>query len=175
MSHRLPNTAVILGVAGLIPFVAGAIATLSASDEMRALFFVQLLIAYGAVILAFLGGVHWGFVLEGPALESPALESRTPESLAVTTRRDTARLVGGVLPSLVGWAALIVSLLGSPAAALAILIAGFVAFTVTEAELRRRTLVPAGYMWLRWGLSVVVVLVLATVLTLRLIGARIFF
>ncbi len=108
-------------------------------------------------------------------LESPALESRTPEGMAVTTRRDTARLVGGVLPSLVGWAALIVSLLGSPAAALAILIAGFVAFTVTEAELRRRTLVPAGYMWLRWGLSVVVVLVLATVLTLRLIGARIFF
>ncbi len=170
MSHRLPNTAVILGVSGLIPFVAGAIATLSANDEIRALFFVQLLIAYGAVILAFLGGVHWGFVLEGPVLEGQA-----PLGLAVTTRRDTARLVGGVLPSLVGWAALIVSLLGSPAAALAILIAGFVAFTATEAELRRRTLVPAGYMWLRWGLSVVVVLVLATVLTLRLIGARIFF
>ena len=170
MAHRLPNIAVILGIAGLIPFIAAAIATLSASDEIRALFFVQLLVAYGAVILAFLGGVHWGFVLE-----SPTLETLAPEGLAAVTRRDTARMIGGVLPSLVGWAALIVMLLGSPAAALAILIAGFVAFTAAEAELRRRTLVPAGYMWLRWGLSVVVVLVLATVLTLRLIGARIFF
>lgn len=170
MAHRLPNIAVILGIAGLIPFAAAAIATLSALDELRAMFFLELLIAYGAVILAFLGGVHWGFVLD-----SPALEAHAPAGLAVASRRDTARLVGGVLPSLVGWAALIVMLLGSPAAALAILIAGFVAFTAAEAELRRRTLVPAGYMWLRWGLSVVVVLVLATVLTLRLIGARIFF
>ncbi len=165
MPRRLPNAALILGVAGLIPFIAGGVAALSVADDTRALFFLQLLIAYGAVILAFLGGVHWGFVLDTPE----------PDDTAIARRRDAPRLVGGVLPSLVGWAALIVMLVGVPAGALAILIAGFVALTVTEAQLRRRLLVPPGYMWLRWGLSIVVVLVLATVLTLRLIGARISF
>ena len=164
MPRRLPNIAVILGVAGLIPFVAGGIEALSTSDDLRALFFLQLLIAYAATILAFLGGVHWGFVLQTPE----------PDGIAAR-RRDASRLVGGVLPSLIGWAALIVMLTGVPTAALAILIAGFVALTATEAALRRRELVPHGYMWLRWGLSIVVVLVLATVLTLRLIGARISF
>ena len=165
MPRRLPTAALILSIAGLVPFVAGAIAALSTSDSLRALFLLQLLIAYGAVILAFLGGVHWGFVLDTPE----------PDDAVIAGRRDTPRLVGGVVPSLVGWAALIVMLAGIPAAALAILIVGFVALTVTEAELRRRLLVPPGYMWLRWGLSIVVVLVLATVLTLRLIGARISF
>ncbi len=165
MPRRLPNTASILGIAGLIPFVACGIVALSTADDLRASFFLQSLIAYAAVILAFLGGVHWGFVLETPE----------PDSATVATRRDAPRLVGGVLPSLIGWAALIVMLAGVPAAALAILIAGFVALTVTEAQLRRRLLVPPGYMLLRWGLSIVVVLVLATVLTLRLIGARISF
>ena len=164
MPRPLPNIAVALGVSGLIPFVAGGIETLATADEVRALFFLQLLIAYAATILAFLGGVHWGFVLE-----TPEPDSRT------VRRRDASRLAGGVLPSLIGWAALIVMLVGVPTAALAILIAGFVALTATEAALRRRDLVPHGYMWLRWGLSIVVVLTLATVLTLRLIGARISF
>ncbi len=164
MPRHLPNIAVTLGVAGLIPFVACGIEALSTAQELRALFFLQALIAYGATILAFLGGVHWGFVLETPEPDGTAAR-----------RRDASRLVGGVLPSLIGWAALVVMLSGIPAAALALLIAGFMALTATEAALRRRGLVPPGYMWLRWGLSIVVVLTLATVLTLRLIGARISF
>lgn len=170
MPRRLPTTALVLGIAGLIPFVACGIVAMSTADDLRAAFFLQSLIAYAAVILAFLGGVHWGFVLDTPELNSVA-----PGGGTATGTRDTPRLVGGVLPSLVGWAALLTMLLGIPAAALAILVAGFVALTAAEAQLRRRLLVPAGYMWLRWGLSVVVVLVLATVLTLRLIGARISF
>lgn len=164
MPRHLPTAALVLGIAGLIPFIACGIAALSTFDDARAMFFLQALVAYGAVILAFLGGVHWGFVLEAP--ETGARIAR---------RQDAPRLVFGVLPSLVGWVALGATLAGLPPVALAILIAGFVAVTATEAQLHRRGLMPSGYMWLRWGLSIVVALVLATVLTLRLIGARISF
>ena len=37
----------------------------------------------------------------------------------------------------------------------------------------RRELLPGGYLWLRWALSVVVVTILVAVLLLRLLGAHI--
>lgn len=162
-TRPLPKLAIVLGVAGLIPFVMGGIAAASNTDDMQALLVLRGLIAYGAVILAFLGGVHWGLVLAG----------RPPSGTPTSTRREHSRLVAGVLPSLVGWAALLVSLIGLQLVALAILLLGFVGLTLAEAELKRRGLFPPGYLWLRLGLSVVVVLVLGTVLTLRVIGAHI--
>ena len=166
MHRRLPTAALLLGIAGLIPFVGGAWGALHTADDAQSARFLSGLLAYGAVILAFLGGVHWGFVLQGPV----------PEAVAVPAARERYRLVFGVLPSLVGWLALLLLLtLGLANVALAVLIAGFVATTAAEAELRRRALMPAGYMWLRWGLSIVVVLLLATVLTLRIVGARVIF
>ncbi len=166
MHRRLPPLAVLLGIAGLIPFVAAALGALGSTDPARAARSIGALVAYGAVILAFLGGVLWGFVLGGPA----------PEAYAVRAARERYRLVFGALPALVGWVALLAQLLlGLPDVALAILIAAFVAAVAVEADLRRRGLVPAGYMWLRWGLSIVVVLILATVLTLRLVGGRVIF
>ena len=164
MSRRLPTTALALGVAGLIPFLAFGYGAAAGVDDDRAARFTSGLVAYGAVILAFLGGVHWGFVLG---------EGMPP---GVSTPRERYRLVFGVLPSLVGWAALLALLmLGWPRLAIAILLAGFVAATATEGELARRSLVPGGYMWLRWGLSAVVVLVLGVVLALALFGARLSF
>ncbi len=165
MNRRLPAVALLLGVAGVLPFLAGMIGTLSAADPLRAQRILAALVGYGAVILAFCGGVHWGLVLAAPATD-PA---------AAKTSRQSYRLVLGVVPSLIGWVALLVLLLGAAEAALAILTAGFVALVAAEAELRPRGLIPLGYMWLRWGLSIIVVLILATVLTLRLVGARIMF
>jgi hypothetical protein len=166
MHRHLPTTAWLLGVAGLIPFVACALGAIGSFDAAQSARCLGGLIAYGAVILAFLGGVHWGFVLGAVA----------PEAFAVRAARERYRLVFGVLPSLAGWLALLLLLLlGQAELALATLIAGFVATTAAEAELRRRGLMPPGYMWLRWGLSIVVVLLLATVLTVRLVGGRIIF
>ena len=139
---------------------------MSGIDDDRAARLLSGLIAYGAVILAFLGGVHWGFVLDEPE----------PHGVAVIAQRERYRLVFGVSPSLVGWAALLVQLmLGWPRLAIAILLAGFVATTAVEAALTRGNLMPAGYMWLRWGLSAVVVLVLGVVLALSVLGARLSF
>jgi hypothetical protein len=91
MTPRLPASALLLGIAGLLPFAALALATLRPSTPFATSMMTNPalfgLIAYGAVILAFLGGVHWGFALE-PAVPAP---------------RERLRLVLGVLPSLIGW------------------------------------------------------------------------
>ncbi len=166
MHPRLPPAAVALGVAGLIPFIGLGIASVADQNAIAADRYLWALVAYGAAILAFLGGVHWGFVLH------PTL----PEGMAPDLRRDATRLGLGVLPSLIGWAALLLPIYGVPVAGLVVLIIGYLATVIGEHHLRRRgLLLPAGYMTLRWVLSVVVLIVLITVLALRLIGAHITF
>lgn len=157
MQRRLPPSAWGLGLLGLLPFVGCALAALSVPEPAASAWLMPL-IGYGAVILAFLGGVHWGFVL-APAETPPP-------------RRDL-RLLGGVLPSLIGWAALLTPLLLPAEAGLAVLLAGFVATILTEQYLARNGMAPAAYMPLRWVLSVGVVLLLTTTLALRLLGAKI--
>jgi len=156
---RLPRLAAILGIAGLIPFLGAGLGSVSL-DPVQALRMLAALMSYAAVILAFLGGVHWGFAL-GPV---------DGASAPGVTR---ARLVLGVVPSLLGWAGLILSIALPPEVGLAVLIVGFIGTLAVEARAGRLGLVPPGYLWLRWGLSIVVVAVLVTVLVLRLLGARV--
>lgn len=54
-----PQAARQLGYAGAIPFVAGALAALPVSGSLRE-WGILLLLGYGAIILSFMGGVHWG-------------------------------------------------------------------------------------------------------------------
>jgi hypothetical protein len=101
---RIPRSALLLGLLGLGPFVAAGVARwidIPGIDEACARFAG---IAYGAVILSFLGGIRWGVAL-GP--------------VAASERRKSFTL--GVLPSLAGWAALLLP----PLPGLALLIAGF--------------------------------------------------
>ena len=155
MPRRLPALAIILGVAGLIPFLVlgiGSVSTNTITSRLAA----SLLIGYGAVILSFLGAVHWGFTL--------------------ATEHDPAerpRLVLGVLPAMVGWAAMAMTLFSlEPVLGLLLLIAGFVVTVVVEWRAHGRGWVPGGYIGLRLGLTVVVVLTLTTVTGIRLIGGH---
>ncbi len=160
----MPLLAIVLGIAGLIPFVVCGLGALSV-DPSSAAQMMGALIGYGAVILSFLGGVHWGFALTGDTPEPP------PGRGFITPQR--ARLVLGVVPSLIGWLALLLQLTLLSWTALAVLIAGFIATIVVEHQASRRMYIPqAGYIWLRWGLTVVVVAMLVTVLTLRVLGQR---
>lgn len=81
-----PPMAWALGLAGLIPFVAGAAWLLLARGEPMA---PRALAAYGAVIVSFLGGIHWGLVMARPGAAA------------------AAQLVWGVVPSLIAWPALL--------------------------------------------------------------------
>ena len=59
-----PRTALGLGLAGLIPFISGGIGVwVSALGDIR--FALPLvMIAYGCLIAAFLGGVRWGAAMQ---------------------------------------------------------------------------------------------------------------
>jgi hypothetical protein len=153
---RLPRLAILLGVAGLIPFLGAGLGSV-VYDQVQASRMVSALMAYGAVILAFLGGVHWGLAMD--TAEAP--------------RVARIRLILGVIPSLIGWGALLLALMFPPEGGLALLIFGFVITMLTEARAGRQGLIPTGYLWLRWGLSVVVVAALVTVLVLRMLGAHV--
>lgn len=88
---RPSQLAWLLGLAGLIPFVAGAALQWASPPGWRMLAGSALL-TYGAVIVSFLGGIHWGLAMR---MQAP----------------PASRLVWGVLPSLLGWLAV---LLDSP-------------------------------------------------------------
>ena len=152
MRRSLPPLALVLGIAGLIPFAACGYGAVTSYGEPAAM----ALAAYGAVILAFLGGVHWGFALPEPA--SPA--SQAP-------RGERARLGLGVVPSLVGWVALLLVIAVDADAGLALLLVGFAGLTVVESRAGRAGLMPPGYLALRYGLSAGVITILAIVLALR--------
>lgn len=80
-----------LGYAGLLPFVALAVAAWLAPLAYRAPA-AHALLAYGATIASFLGAIHWGLAMREPL---------TPQ---------LGPLVWGVFPSLVAWAALLLPL-----------------------------------------------------------------
>ncbi|MBV8092859.1 MAG: DUF3429 domain-containing protein [Acetobacteraceae bacterium] len=156
----MPVVAVVLGVLGLIPVVICGLASLSAVAGREGPGFVAF-ITYSAAILAFLGGVHWGF----------ALAPRTP--VAADSRIERSRLVFGVLPMLAAWFSLMLAWLAHAWAGLAILIVSFIGAVVIETRASQRGLVPRGYIILRWVLTVVVLAMLITVLTLRLLQQRV--
>jgi Protein of unknown function (DUF3429) len=76
-----------LGYAGLLPFVLGALLVWLVRAEAHA-YVALALSAYAALILSFLGGIHWGLAMR-------------------QTQPDTAALVWGVVPALVAWPAVL--------------------------------------------------------------------
>jgi Protein of unknown function (DUF3429) len=167
LTRKLDLVPILLGVTGLIPFFASGLAAVSAGYD-QSLSVILALIGYGALVLSFLGGVHWGFALMAEADEDEDT-ARSPATLQTIRKR----FAFSVLPALAGWFALLVALVTQPALSLAVLIAAFIATLVAEVQAARRDLVPTPYMGLRWVLTVVVVAVLTTVLVLRLLGAHI--
>ncbi len=136
--QRLPAGVAWLGYGGLAPFVALAAGTLAGgphADFLRAGLF-----SYAAVILSFVGAVHWGIALAAPDLEP---------------RRRAALFAWSVVPALAAWPALL--LYAAPASVL--LIGGFAAHYVQDWRLERQTraqaVLPDWYLPLRLRLTLV--------------------
>ena len=84
-----PSTAArVLGLAGLLPFIAGAAALVGLQAPGLQAWAATALVAYGALIATFLGGIHWGLAMRG-------------------VQPISVRLGWGVSPSLLGWVALL--------------------------------------------------------------------
>jgi hypothetical protein len=159
MTHRPMTTATLLGIAGLIPFILCLVVVLL--RPLNAVPATAIMIAYGAVILSFVGAVHWGFALE-------------PGGVVVNDRLNHQRLSFGVIPGLIGFLALIfLMLIPSPALALATLIVGFFLTIVGETIGRGRNLVAPNYLTMRWGVSIVVLAILLVNFVVIVIGMRV--
>jgi hypothetical protein len=130
----LPAGAQALGFGGLVPFVAAAAAMMLLPDGGSRDLAARILVGYGAVILSFLGGVHWGLVLR----DRPA-EAFRPLTMAV-------------LPSLAGWATLLLPF----EQAVAVQVACFAGFWLYEHRVLGATVLPAEYLALRRWLTLVV-------------------
>lgn len=142
----IPRAPLILGLAGLIPFLWGALTYLSPALQawgaaaLGSRFvgpYVQ--IAYGQIILAFMSGVLWGFA----------------------TKADDRRAATGyalaVLPAL--WAFFMTG--GGPTGAAINLIFGFLGLLMLDAAFASWGLAPVWWMRLRLLLTAVVTLCLA--------------
>ena len=159
--------AVLLTGAGMVPFLLlGGIVLLHPLETPVA---VQLLISYSAVALSFVGAVHWGFALRDTA--HPVAGEPLPPAVLGAERQ---LLVFGVVPAIIGWVALAVALhFGAPALALFLLLVGFFLTIVVETIGRGRNVVAGNYLALRWGASIVVLIVLLVVLFTLLSGMRV--
>jgi Protein of unknown function (DUF3429) len=162
----MPASAILLSVLGLLPFIGCGLAALGPNPESAGRMLTALL-AWGALVLAFTGGLQWGMVLREPAIDPPVAPGTEP-----LIGRNT-RIGLAVLPLLLGWVALLLPLVAAAWLALLLLIVSYIAVLVAEHHAARRLVLPARYLWLRWGFTIVTVAMLTTVLTLRLLGQTI--
>lgn len=108
LDSRTRRIATGLGLAGALPFVTLAMLLWWRSDGNHALALAALT-GYGAVILSFLGGIHWGLALRDP-------------------QGDGRMFAISVVPSLLGWVAVLLPAIPG----LALLAAGFLGQMVLD-------------------------------------------
>ena len=135
----LPPGTDALGYGGLLPFalLTAALWALDPGQRLHGLALTGLL-AYGAVILSFLGAVHWGFVLSRP-------DARAPLLLAL-----------GVVPALVGAATLAMR----PETALVTQMIAFGAVWLYEHRVVGAEVLGKAYLDLRRTLTIAVLVIL---------------
>lgn len=140
LNPTLPRSAAWLGFGGLLPFIGLALTAFV--DRHHGIVWADALVAYGAVILSFVGALHWGFAMALPGM---------PQAL----RRNC--FVWSVVPALIAWPAMMLEpVLGAP-----LLMAGFVAHIWQDHRLAGRVELPAWYLPLRRQLSIVACVCLA--------------
>jgi len=140
MQHRAMPWLTFLGA---LPFVVSALA-LAAGWGFPQLPLLHdmlgwklLLLSYGAIILSFIGGTHWGFAL------------REEACFCAFRRTITSNLI-----ALIGCACL---LLANQTLALWIMSASFAALGIADRALTRRSIFPAWYGALRTRITLLVV------------------
>ncbi len=135
-SIAVPEAAIWLGVFGLLPFGGSALSAAFLGEPYGG-WAIAALMAYGAVILSFLGGIHWGV-----AIASDPGNGALP-----------GRLMVSVAPSLVAWAGFLLPL----RVGLLVLAAGFAVILYVDIRATRAGEMPSWYPRLRRPLSIAVI------------------
>lgn len=130
----------LLGFAGLIPFVLLLFGCWLADPSWLG-DFIKGQLAYGIVILAFLGGIHWGATLMATDLSA---------------EQSKRALAWSVVPPLVAWLSTMTGGFG-----FAVLMAGFISAYQADKRLFTWYKLPRWFLRLRFKLTCVVVAMLA--------------
>jgi hypothetical protein len=136
----MPRSAFWLGTGGLVPFVVltSALFALPAHTRPQMLFWLT---AYAAVILSFVGALHWGLAMVHPQMRE----------------EDRTLCMGwSVVPALAGWVAILLP----PKTGLLLMAATFAVHFAADRQLAQRFALPGWYLRLRGSLTAVVVLCL---------------
>ncbi|MFM9939731.1 MAG: DUF3429 domain-containing protein [Hyphomicrobiaceae bacterium] len=142
-TDRIPVIALLLGWAGVLPFLALVISA-TVGPPGHAGTAMAALLGYGSIILSFMGGVIWG--------------------LEMNRARSQVAYVASILPALTAAAAMV---LQAPLGIL-LLLCGFAGLLAYDLALRRSGWAPDWYPGLRWQLTIAVV----ALLTVALLFAR---
>jgi hypothetical protein len=143
--------ATLLGNFGLLPFYGLAFAAWLPLSPVAGRLVDLAFVAYAAVILSFLGAVHWGLALLTPQLD----------------KWQSWNVLGwGVLPALLGWLAMMLALAGAPQWLVCLLLViDFILCRLMDGILLRMFAeAPAWYLPLRTRLTALVVVALLIVL-----------
>lgn len=135
----LPRTVAWLGYGGLLPFLVLTPASLL--DHHHGAVWSDALYAYGAIILSFVGALHWGLAMSLPELSE---------------RQRSAWFTWSVVPALIAWPAVLLS----PPLAAPLLVFGFIAHYLQDRRLAQQATLPGWYLPLRLHLSCVAVVCL---------------
>ena len=139
LTDKVRRVAAWLGHGGLIPFLVLAPASLI--DPHPGWNWSDALFAYGAVILSFVGALHWGFAMTATGLDE---------------QQRVRSLIWSTVPALIAWPAVLLP----PAVAALLLVAGFTVHYRVDRRLAPHAGLPSWYLPLRLRLSVVACLCL---------------
>jgi len=131
------STAKTLGYAGLIPFVIFSIGSWTTLPYVADS--THVLITYAAIILSFMGAIHWG------------------AAIANAARQHSKDLVVSVVPALAAWLALLLPEIF----ALVILFVGFILLITYDLAVAKSQALPNWYLSMRIRLTFIVTICLA--------------
>lgn len=132
------KTANILGYGGLIPFVIFSIGSWIDLPGVTQAHSVQILIAYGAIILSFMGAIHWGL------------------AMAHDNENRSQPFIISIIPALTAWLALLMT----NRWALIVLLIAFIVLYIYDRAAEKPQRLPAWYLPMRMRLTIVVALCL---------------
>ena len=138
-TSTVPNIATILGYFGLLPFIGLALGLWLAPKQYLPDIHYALL-TYGAVILSFMGAIHWGAAFD------------------LKSDRQKLQLGISVIPSLIAWLAMLIP----PNYAYAVLIVAFSILCIFDSQMTKQGCMPDWYPTLRVTLTTIVVAALIT-------------
>lgn len=156
----VPRPALILGLGGAVPFYLLSL-PIWLMDPLYGYVLIDSMITYGAVILSFLGAVHWG-----AAMWQGELEEAREEDAEEMDRAAWARYGWSVIPALIAW----IGTLLVPFAGLMLIVVGIGLAYFIDLRACRAGFLPEWYAGLRKILTILVLLACANAIASGVTG-----